>query len=169
MAGVGVGHTPRRASHNYGTASRTKVSCARRTQSAATCRTRRQNRWRSTRRMGRGARRVQPPASTSFEFIDFQGIYGGTEHDTWVRNVLCTPFAERQLDLSQDEMLEIITRLCTAKGEEPEQFFWIQLLKTNLDPRFPTYSTGRASISVTATTPQYVTAGDLETALKPRT
>ncbi len=74
-------------------------------------------------------------ASTSREWAEFQGVYGGMDHDTWVRNVLCMPFADKQLELSHDEMLEIITRLCTAAGEEHERFFWIRLLETNLDPR----------------------------------
>jgi hypothetical protein len=109
-------------------------------------------------------------AGTSFEFADFQGIYGGTEHDTWVRNVLCVPFAARQLTLSQDEMLEIITRLCTAAGEEHEQFFWIRLLETNLDPRisdllyWPGEYFGDGDNS-RAMSPQEI----LETALKSRT
>ncbi|PTT03627.1 hypothetical protein DBR24_04710, partial [Pseudomonas sp. HMWF006] len=34
-------------------------------------------------------------AMTALEFIDFQGIYGGQSHDTWVRKVLATPFERR--------------------------------------------------------------------------
>ena len=34
-------------------------------------------------------------AMTELEFIDFQGIYGGQDHDTWVRKVLATPFERR--------------------------------------------------------------------------
>ena len=59
----------------------------------------------------------------------------GMEHETWVRNVLCMPLAEKRLDLTNDEMIEIISRLCTAAGEVHEHFFWIKLLETNLDPR----------------------------------
>jgi hypothetical protein len=32
-------------------------------------------------------------AGTSLEYDDFQGIYGGMDHDTWVRAVLCGPAA----------------------------------------------------------------------------
>lgn len=74
-------------------------------------------------------------AGTSLPFEKFQGIYGGMEHDTWVRNVLCMPLAQRPLELSRDEMLEIITRLCTSAGEEHEMFYWLKLLEANLDPR----------------------------------
>jgi len=74
-------------------------------------------------------------AGTSLEFPEFQGISGGMEHDTWVRNLLCMPYAGKQLNLTHDEMLEMIGRLCRAEGQEHERFFWIKLLETNLDPR----------------------------------
>ncbi len=74
-------------------------------------------------------------ADTSLDFAVFQGFSGGMEHDTWVRTVLSEPFTGKPLELSRDEMLEIITRLCTAAGEEHELVFWIKLLERNLDPR----------------------------------
>ncbi|MCH8147400.1 MAG: hypothetical protein IH987_05305 [Planctomycetes bacterium] len=109
-------------------------------------------------------------AGTSLGFAEFQGIYGGMEHDSWVRNVLCMPLAEKQFDLTNDEMLEIIERLCTAAGEEHEQFFWIKLLETNLDPQISDliywpgeyFGDGDNSREMS---PQHI----LETALKSRT
>lgn len=74
-------------------------------------------------------------AGTSLQFAEFQGISGGMDHDTWVRNVLSQPIAERHYELSPNDMLEIITRLCKAAGEEHERCFWVRLLETNLDPR----------------------------------
>ncbi len=74
-------------------------------------------------------------AGTAFGHIDFQGISGGMTHESWVRNVLSTPYAQKKIEISQPELLEIVTRLCSADGEEHEQFFWLKLLETNLDPK----------------------------------
>lgn len=74
-------------------------------------------------------------AGTSLEFHEFQGISGGTEHETWVRNTLSIPYAQSNLSLLPPEMLEIISRLCSGAGEEHEQFFWLKVLETHLDPR----------------------------------
>jgi hypothetical protein len=75
-------------------------------------------------------------AGTSFEFSELQGIYGGMEHDTWVRNILCMAVAERPLELTDGELLELISRLCSGPPHaEHEMFFWIKLLETNLDSR----------------------------------
>src|SRR4051812_45796345 len=53
-------------------------------------------------------------AGTSFTFVDFQGIYGGQEHETWVRGVLSAR-AERPIpDITREELLELIRRIAAA-------------------------------------------------------
>ena len=74
-------------------------------------------------------------AGTDIPLAEFQGIYGGMEHDSWVRNVLCEPFVTTTPAPTDDEALELITRLTSASGEEWEQFFWIRVLEHHLDPR----------------------------------
>ena len=71
---------------------------------------------------------------TSYELSEFQGIFGGMEHETWVRTLLCEPFATKPLAPTRDELLEIITRLTAGDDEVHEQFFWIRVLETHLDP-----------------------------------
>jgi hypothetical protein len=83
----------------------------------------------------RWLREFNREAETSFEWIDFQGIYGGTDHTTWVRNVLSDRAAREIPDITHDELLELITRVLRAQGSEHEQYFWLRLLKANLpDP-----------------------------------
>lgn len=44
-------------------------------------------------------------AMTALEFIDFQGVYGGQSHDTWVRKVLATPYERRLTDVTKQELV----------------------------------------------------------------
>ena len=74
-------------------------------------------------------------ACTVIPLAEFQGIYGGMEYDSWVRNVLCEPFVTATPALTDDEALELIARLTSAGGEEWEQFFWMRVLEHHLDPR----------------------------------
>jgi hypothetical protein len=71
-------------------------------------------------------------AGTSLEFADFQGIYGGMEHDTWVRAVLSGPAVRPVRDITRDELLELIRRVSTTGAEEHEQNFWLELLEANV-------------------------------------
>ena len=80
-------------------------------------------------------REVNEFARTNIPLAEFQGIYGGMEHDSWVRNVLCEPFVTATPAPTDEEALELITRLTSAGGEEWEQFFWIRVLEHHLDPR----------------------------------
>jgi hypothetical protein len=74
-------------------------------------------------------------AGTQIPLSEFQGIYGGMDHDSWVRNVLCEPFVYATPRPTNDEALELIKRLTSAAGEEWEQFFWMRVLETHLDPQ----------------------------------
>jgi nucleoside-diphosphate-sugar epimerase len=75
-------------------------------------------------------------AGTNFTFADFQGIYGAMDHETFVRHVLSKPAARGVPDVTRDDLLELLTRLCNAEGAEHEQQFWLRLLEAKLpDPR----------------------------------
>jgi hypothetical protein len=75
-------------------------------------------------------------AGTAFAFEDFQGIYGAMDHETFVRQVLSEPAARKVPDITYDELLELLTRVCRAAGVEHEVYFWLRLLEANLpDPR----------------------------------
>jgi hypothetical protein len=75
-------------------------------------------------------------AGTSFEFADFQGIYGGQDHDTWVRWVLAVPHKRRLPDITRAELVELARRVKKADGAEHEINFWLDMLALNIpDPR----------------------------------
>ena len=75
-------------------------------------------------------------AGTDLAFLEFQGIAGGMEHETFVRQVLCEPAARKIPDITYEELLELVTRVSGAAGAEHELHFWLRLLEANLpDPR----------------------------------
>jgi hypothetical protein len=75
-------------------------------------------------------------AGTAFTFSDFQGIYGGTDHETFVRQALSEPAVRKVPDVTEEELLELLRRVCGAEGAEHEIAFWLRLLEANLpDPR----------------------------------
>src|SRR5262245_41507042 len=65
---------------------------------------------------------------TGFEFGDFQGIYGGQDHDTWVRKVLAVPHQRRLPDITRAELVELARRVMNAEGAEHEIQFWLNML-----------------------------------------
>ncbi|MEJ6820468.1 hypothetical protein [Pseudomonas sp. LF-5] len=71
-------------------------------------------------------------AMTELEFIDFQGIYGGQDHDTWVRKVLATPFERRVADVTKRELIELTRRVMECDGAEHEIDFWLSMLAINI-------------------------------------
>lgn len=71
-------------------------------------------------------------ALTDFDFYQFQGIYGGQEHETWVRNVLAGPYVRLVPDVSKDELVEMVRRLMEAEGTEEEMHFWLCMLEVNV-------------------------------------
>lgn len=56
---------------------------------------------------------------------------GWTDAETFVRRVL-TPRPQKISDISYDEMLEIITRICHFEGTEHEIDYWIDFLAIQL-------------------------------------
>lgn len=71
-------------------------------------------------------------AKTDFEFIDFQGIYGGQDHDTWVRQVLGTPHEVHVANITQAELVEMARRVMKCEGPEHAIYFWLSMLKINI-------------------------------------
>jgi hypothetical protein len=71
-------------------------------------------------------------AGTSLHFADFQGIYGGMDHEVWVRNILSEPALKPIPDITRAELLELLRRVMTAAGKEHEINFWLGLLQANV-------------------------------------
>jgi hypothetical protein len=75
-------------------------------------------------------------AGTSLAFGDFQGIYGGQSHSTWVRKLLGNPFQRPIADIRNDELVELARRVMECTGAEHEIDFWLKMLEVNLpDPK----------------------------------
>jgi hypothetical protein len=75
-------------------------------------------------------------AGTTLAFGDFQGIYGGQEHDTWVRNILGQKWVRRLPDIHRTELVELARRVMTSDGKEHEMYFWLEMLEVNIpDPQ----------------------------------
>lgn len=74
-------------------------------------------------------------AGTNLGFPDFQGIYGGQDHDTWVRKVLAERYQRRLPDITRAELVELVRRVMEAEGTEHEIDFWLDMLALNIpDP-----------------------------------
>ena len=71
-------------------------------------------------------------ARTELQFIDFQGIYGGQDHDTWVRKVLAAPYAQRVMDVTKCELIELARRVMECDGTEYDIDFWLSMLEINI-------------------------------------
>ncbi|MBD9606480.1 hypothetical protein [Pseudomonas sp. PDM08] len=71
-------------------------------------------------------------AMTALEFIDFQGIYGGQTHDTWVRKVLAKPYERRVADVTKQELVELVRRVMEGDGADHEVEFWLSMLEINI-------------------------------------
>jgi hypothetical protein len=71
-------------------------------------------------------------AMTELEFIDFQGIYGGQTHDTWVRKILAKPYERRVADVTKQELVEMARRVMEDDGADHEVEFWLSMLAINI-------------------------------------
>jgi hypothetical protein len=71
-------------------------------------------------------------AMTNLTFLDFQGIYGGQDHDTWVRKVLAGPYEYRLTDITRSELIEMAGRVMDAEIPEHAQYFWLKMLELNI-------------------------------------
>lgn len=75
-------------------------------------------------------------AGTAFGFVDFQGLYGGQDHDTWVRQVLAEPHHRLLPDITRAELVELTRRVREADREEFETGFYLEMLVLNIpDPQ----------------------------------
>jgi hypothetical protein len=64
--------------------------------------------------------------------IDEFHFSGGIDAKTFVRNIL-TPRPQKLTDVSYDEMLELITRICNADGTAYEIDYWLNFLEVQLE------------------------------------
>jgi len=71
-------------------------------------------------------------AMTELEFIDFQGIYGGQDHDTWVRKVLAKPNLRRVADITKHELIELARRVMEGDDADHAIEFWLNMLEINI-------------------------------------
>lgn len=55
-------------------------------------------------------------ANTSFPFEIFQGIYGGEEHECWVRRVLWREKVKPVPDITREELIEVARRAMDAEN-----------------------------------------------------
>jgi hypothetical protein len=69
-------------------------------------------------------------ADLDLQIEDFH-FSGATDADTFVRRVL-TPRPQKLDDISYDEMLELMTRVCNADGTEYELSYWVEFLEVQL-------------------------------------
>nr|WP_180203137.1 hypothetical protein [Pseudomonas sp. SbOxS1]NYU02765.1 hypothetical protein [Pseudomonas sp. SbOxS1] len=71
-------------------------------------------------------------AMTHLTFLDFQGLYGAQDHDTWVRQILAAPYERRLKGISQSELIEIARRVMNADSPEHATDFWLKMLVLNI-------------------------------------
>jgi hypothetical protein len=70
-------------------------------------------------------------ANSDLQIEDFH-FSGGTDAITFVKKVL-TPKPQKTEDISYDEMLELITRICNADGTEYEIEYWLEFLEVQIE------------------------------------
>src|SRR5581483_10919123 len=74
-------------------------------------------------------------AATALTRSDFHAFPGCSDATTFVRDALTLP-PPRIPDIGYDELLELVTRVCTASGTEHENNYWLELLEANIpDPQ----------------------------------
>jgi hypothetical protein len=71
-------------------------------------------------------------AMTDLTSLDFQGIDGIQDHDTWVRQILMGPYERRLKDISQSELIEMAQRVMDTNIREYVSCFWLQMLALNI-------------------------------------
>jgi hypothetical protein len=67
----------------------------------------------------------------NYQRANFHEIEGATSYEAFAGLAAAGP-APRIPDISDDEYVEIIGRLCRCEASEVETCFWIQLLRVNL-------------------------------------
>lgn len=75
-------------------------------------------------------------AGTNIPFEDFQDIYEGVDHDTWVRRVLLRQRVAKIENLTLDDLIAVFQRFAPLDCSESELSFLLAQLEYNLaDPR----------------------------------
>jgi hypothetical protein len=75
-------------------------------------------------------------ASTNIPFVDFQDIYEGEDHDTWVRRILLRQRVSKIENLTLDDLTAVFQRFSPLACSEPELSFLLAQLEYNLaDPQ----------------------------------
>lgn len=62
-------------------------------------------------------------AKTSIPYEHFQGIYGGEEHITWVRRVLCYQHTKSVPDVTREELIEIVDRAMSPDRYDDYEYY----------------------------------------------
>jgi hypothetical protein len=71
---------------------------------------------------------------TTFEVDVFQGIYGGENHDVWVRRLLSTRLAPVVTDLTRDDLIAAFARiLARDRRSEEDRDYLCAVLQRSLD------------------------------------
>jgi hypothetical protein len=77
--------------------------------------------------------RFNASAGTSLELGDFH-FSGAVDAETFVRTHL-TPSPRKVADITYEELLELVTRVFTADGEDYELDYWLAVIEANVpDP-----------------------------------
>jgi hypothetical protein len=71
-------------------------------------------------------------AGTQFRIEDFQGIYGGLEHDTWVRRVLIGKAVRPVADITHEELAEVVRRAMPGDGDLDECDAYMAIFDANV-------------------------------------
>ena len=76
-------------------------------------------------------------AGTTFDADAFQDIYGGEEHEAWVRRLLSTRLAPVVADLTRDDLVAVFARILARndRSEEERDYLFATLAKSLDDPR----------------------------------
>jgi hypothetical protein len=109
-------------------------------------------------------------AGMALRFGDFQGIYGGEEHDRWVRRVLVRQQLRPASNVTRAELEEIVRR-AMPQNHDPEYDAYMQIFEVNVplkraasllsyapdyDPKTNTWGGGRPQCEYDPTPAQIV-------------
>lgn len=71
-------------------------------------------------------------AGTELSLQEFQGIYGGMSHETWVRSQLLALAAKPIPNITRAELVELVRRVMEVEGPEHEVNFYLALVEANV-------------------------------------
>ena len=70
-------------------------------------------------------------AGTALAFADFQGIYGGEEHETWVRRIVRSKMLRPVADVTREELAEVVRR-AMPQNEDPDYEAYMAIFDANV-------------------------------------